>query len=304
MNSFPIVRALVLVSTLATGANAFDSSESAAVVRTPSDLSQVEALKPGALTKSTCADSEPCLAVPLAVTGVNEFGESETVVTQYPVGPELVAKVKDDFQETADVVLRNLRPALQSGVKAKDHSTRLACKQSIAAVDQNVKYRVASGVKMPVQIETTVSQLAKRVATRIKRPMVVTSAARTPTTQAEALRTKISLGDNIVKLYANKEAAASVLQAYKQAKWAGGSKQQVVESMANVIRAQMDKGVYLSNHLREGAIDVRTRDLTHWQRKQLVAAAKEVPGVGHSILESTPPHLHLEIERAEPEYLR
>lgn len=237
------------------------------------------------------------MAVPISVTGTTEMGDKATITTEYAVDPELVSKVQTDFRETADVVLRNLRPALQSGVKAKEHATRLATKRAIAQVDGTVKYRVASGVDMPVPIEAEVAQIAKQAAPRIGGPVVITSAARTPTSQAEALRTKISLGDNIVRLYANKDAAKSVLYAYKQAKHAGGSKQQVVAAMANVIRAQTEKGVYLSNHLREGAVDIRTRGLSGWQRKQLVAAVQASPGVRKTLLESTPPHLHVEIER-------
>jgi hypothetical protein len=149
---------------------------------------------------------------------------------------------------------------------------------------------------MPVKIEKTVAQFAKQAAARIQRPIVVTSAARTPQSQAEALRTKIAMGDNIMKLYRDKQSAYAVLLAYKQAKHAGASKAQVVEQMAEVIESQVDQGVFLSNHLREGAVDIRTRDLTNWQRKQLIAAAEEVPGVHKTILESIPPHLHIEIE--------
>jgi hypothetical protein len=300
MFSTLLTRSLLTCIALTPAAYASEEMVTATAALTISDLHAVENLSPGPLTKATCAGETapvPCLAVPLSVTGLTETGEKATITTEYAVNPEMVQKVKSDFDETADVVLRNLRPALQSGVKAKDHATRLATKRAIAQVDGTVKYRIQPGVKMPVPIEATVAQLAKRAAPRIGKPVIVTSAARTPTSQAEALRTKISLGDNIVRLYANKDAAKSVLYAYKQAKHAGGSKQQVVAAMANVIKAQTDKGVYLSNHLREGAVDIRTRDLSGWQRKQLVAAVQETPGVRNTLLESTPPHLHVEIER-------
>lgn len=296
MFSTYLTRSLLTCLALAPAAYASETELSTTTALTLGDLRDVEHLDPGPLTK---VDSG--LAVPLSVTGTTEMGDSATITTEYAVDSELVSRVKSDFPETADVVLRNLRPALQAGVKAKDHSTRLATKQAIAQVDGTVKYRVTSGVKMPVPIEATVARIAKQAAPRIGGPVVVTSAARTPTSQAEALRTKISLGDNIVRLYANKEAAKSVLYAYKQAKHAGGSKAQVVAAMADVIQAQTEKGVYLSNHLREGAVDLRTRGLSGWQRKHLVAAVNGTPGVRTTLLESTPPHLHVEIEGAEPD---
>jgi|GEM_PF-6389158 len=298
MNRQTIARALFLASAVASCAFVYNPDSNAETtikaVVTAADLQEVEALQPGPLTKSTCEPASPCLAVPLAVTGVDAEGNKHTVVTEYPVGPELVDRVKNDFKETATVVLRNLRPALAQGTKAKDHATRLACKQSIWGVDSNVRYRVNSGIRIPVKVERTVAAIAQRAA--VRKPIVVTSAARTATSQADAMRTKIAMGDNVMRLYRDKRSAAQVVQAYREAKHSGASKTQVIARMAEVIKTQIDEGKFLSNHLREGAVDIRSRGLTNWERKEIVAAAQETPGVRRAIVETIPPHIHLELE--------
>jgi uncharacterized protein YcbK (DUF882 family) len=291
-----VARSLVVAAAFVPAVFGLVSARSAAPVRVPVTIEEVHSLEPGPLTRTTCEEAKPCIAIPLVVKGLDETGEERTLVTAYPVGPQLVKDVADDFRDVTDVVLRNLRPSLATGVKAKDHATRLVCKQSIAGVDTKVKYRLNKGVKMPIKVETTVARIAKKAAERLGKPIVVTSATRSPKSQAAAMRNKIALGDNVMKLYADKKSAWQVLSAYKEAKRAGASKEQVTERMAEVIEDQVDRGVYLSNHLREGAIDIRTKDLSHWERKELVAAVQDVPGVRRTILETIPPHLHLELE--------
>jgi hypothetical protein len=63
--------------------------------------------------------------------------------------------------------------------------------------------------------------------------------------------------------------------------------------MAMVIQRQIDAGVFISSHLRQGAVDLRSRDLTAFEKKVVrMAAVEEGARVA---LETTPPHFHLEV---------
>ena len=62
--------------------------------------------------------------------------------------------------------------------------------------------------------------------------------------------------------------------------------------MTKVIEGQVKKGIYLSKHLRAGAIDVRSRDMSNKEKEYFKQAIK---GVANSfILEKKPPHWHLQ----------
>jgi hypothetical protein len=57
----------------------------------------------------------------------------------------------------------------------------------------------------------------------------------------------------------------------------------------------MDRGVFISAHLRAGAVDIRNRDMTVTEKRALVAAVSEVGGVT-ALEESRPPHYHLQVD--------
>ena len=69
----------------------------------------------------------------------------------------------------------------------------------------------------------------------------------------------------------------------------------MIDALADVLRAQMDRGVYVSAHLRAGAVDVRSRGMSAADKRAFVAGVEEVGGA-EVIEESTPPHFHVEIE--------
>lgn len=58
------------------------------------------------------------------------------------------------------------------------------------------------------------------------------------------------------------------------------------------IDGQIENGIYISMHLKKGAIDVRSRDMSIAQKEHFKAAAKEVAVA--VILETTPPRFHLQ----------
>lgn len=110
-------------------------------------------------------------------------------------------------------------------------------------------------------------------------PIHVNSGYRSPAAQARAMLTKVQLGDNLRALYGAKVERLLSLP-LDPAVWT-----QALQAMAAV-------GIYMSPHMRGDALDIRTRDLSQDQIAALVAAAHQLGA--RPLLESTPPHLHID----------
>ncbi|MRG97458.1 hypothetical protein [Polyangium spumosum] len=130
---------------------------------------------------------------------------------------------------------------------------------------------------------------------RTGKHLTVTSGTRDAARQAKAMYKMLRLGGDPMRLYRNKEAAREIKQAYERARAKGKAPDDVVEAMYDVLRAQITRGVYISAHLRAGAVDVRSRDMSSRDKKAFVAAVNEAKGVT-LLEESAPPHWHLQVD--------
>lgn len=113
----------------------------------------------------------------------------------------------------------------------------------------------------------------------------VTSGRRSPEAQASAMLAKVGRGEDLSALYADDE-AIEVLMALPRE----------VESWAEQISAWVKSGRYLSSHLRDDALDLRSRDWTAAQLAAVVALVEQLGG--EAIVEID--HLHVEDFGAAP----
>ncbi|HEY0867629.1 MAG TPA: hypothetical protein VGE01_09625 [Fimbriimonas sp.] len=260
-------------------------------------VSEFLAVGTGSPKESLCGPeqaTEPCVAVPVFIKGVAPDGTEQRLTVDYRVGSNLIQSVKADFGETTPVVLRNLKKALEVGAKDPAPAVKVASRTVLPSVAARIPYHLNPGVKMPLGVEAKVAALAHATRERTGKKITITSGTRNAVRQAAAMRTKIALGENLTKLYANKTAVKEVIYAYEQAKAAGYGKEDVTNAMAQVIEQQVDQGVYLSNHLKEGAVDIRTRDLSYREKLAILQTVKQIPGM-RALDESTPPHIHLDV---------
>jgi hypothetical protein len=157
------------------------------------------------------------------------------------------------------------------------------------------KYKLLPDVTLADAVAERVDDIDAAYAKRSGKHLTVTSGTRDASRQAKAMYKMLRLGGDPVRLYRNKEAAREIKQAYESGRAARKPEDDVVAAMYDVLRAQIARGVYISAHLRAGAVDIRSRDMSAADRKAFLAAVSEVSGV--SLLEeSTPPHFHLQIE--------
>jgi hypothetical protein len=243
-------------------------------------------------TDSGLFGEEPRVIVPFTVS-VEQGGETQNQRLEMPLDTKLVGLMKQSLGDQATSAIRGLEQAILKGLQEPNWQVRKACADVLPAVHAAVPFGIAGDIPIPPKVEQKVEKIAKKVFEQTGARVVVTSAARTPLRQADAMKTKLDLGESPRSLYANKKAAGEIENAYRYAKKIGLAGKQVTGTMAMVIQRQIDSGVYISRHLREGAVDLRSRNLTHEQK---VAVRKAAVAEGARVmLESTPPHFHLEV---------
>ncbi|MCC6555833.1 MAG: hypothetical protein IT372_22960 [Polyangiaceae bacterium] len=154
-------------------------------------------------------------------------------------------------------------------------------------------YAVLPDVVLSNRAAAKMAEIDRAFARKTGSHVVITSGTRDSIRQAKAMYKMLRLGADILELYRNRAAALEIKRAYDDA--AGKRPEEAIASMDAVIRAQMDRGVFISAHLRAGAVDVRSRNLSASERRAFVKSVEEVGGA--SLLEeSRPPHYHLQIE--------
>jgi len=139
---------------------------------------------------------------------------------------------------------------------------------------------------------------------------------RDASSQARAMRTKINLGDDVVRLYSQKSLIKEILDAVgvKYVPHPSAKNRWVVtppsprfsktgpevKKMAEVIDRQMARGKYISAHLKASAVDIKTISWPKSKRNnyiKIVIAAAIKLGAASAMYETSPPHIHLSIKR-------
>ena len=166
-------------------------------------------------------------------------------------------------------------------------------KPSGADPDRPPRYTVLSGVTLSAEAAAAMERIDDAYYKKTGQRLVITSGTRDAALQAKAMYKMIRLGADIMGLYRNKAAAREIKAAYARA--SGKSPEAVIGAMYDTIRDQISRGVYISAHLRAGAVDIRNRTMSASQRKAFEQIVAEVSGA--SLLEETkPPHYHLQLD--------
>lgn len=219
-----------------------------------------------------------------------------SVAVEAPVAPRVAPAVKAPSASRSRTAAREPLhcPPGRRGAKA--------CADPDAVLGVAVK-KVRSGPHLEVvardlRLDDTSRERLERIAQRYfeatRRRLVVTGGTRTPERQAELMLEKLAHGEDIVALYENKAAVTEIRNLYRASAGTRQPKKQLIHALRDVITAQMDKGIFVSRHLKAGAADVRSRDLKAPQEAAFRRAVADEPGV---ILiderSSAEPHLHL-----------
>lgn len=158
---------------------------------------------------------------------------------------------------------------------------------------ETLRYTILPDVTLSDEAAAKISQIDDAFSQRTAEHLVITSGKRDAARQAKAMFKMLQLGADIMHLYKNKRAAREIQGAYDGAR--RRPPEVAVAAMHEVIKGQMARGIYISAHLRSGAVDIRNRTMSPAERQAFVKAVAEVGGVV-LLEESKPPHYHLQIE--------
>jgi hypothetical protein len=195
----------------------------------------------------------------------------------------------------ADIDCDDALPSLTPEEAARPPFSSVPLEKSSPRSGPPPRYTVLADVDLSDTVAAKISRIDELYARRTGKHVTVTSGTRDAARQAKAMYKMLRLGGDVMRLYRNKEAVREIKQAYDGARGAGRSPDEVVTAMYDVIQRQIARGVYISAHLRAGAVDVRNRDMSAAERKAFVAAASEAGGVA-LLDEATPPHFHLQVD--------
>jgi len=153
-------------------------------------------------------------------------------------------------------------------------------------------YTLKAGVIVSTDIKAKIKKIADKYYKSTSKEIVITSGTRESQSQAAAMYGKLSGGDAL-SIYKDQTSAKAIKKAYDDAVTAKKNKTQTISAIKMVIDEQIKKGTYISKHLKKGAIDVRSRDMSAGEKAKFKEAAK---GIATSILlEVVPPHFHLQL---------
>ncbi|WP_437667534.1 hypothetical protein [Sorangium sp. So ce1182] len=164
-----------------------------------------------------------------------------------------------------------------------------------ADLDEERRYVLLPGIALAPAVEEKVAEIASAYFRRTGKELVITSGTRDPARQAEAMHELFRHGADVLGLYKDKAAAREIMSAYEEGLSTEQPPEALIAALEQVIRAQIDRGVFISAHLREGAVDIRNRDMTPAEKRAFLDGVEEVGGV-LALEESRPPHYHLQID--------
>ena len=152
-------------------------------------------------------------------------------------------------------------------------------------------YKLELGVILSIEVKRKVKKIADKYYLFTGKDIVITSGTRTSLSQAEALYGKLAGGDKLA-VYKDQLAAKEIKKVYEDAILAKKSRAQIIEDIKAVVDGQIREHKFLSQHLKQGAVDIRSRDMTSTEKNGLKKAATGVAAL--VILETIPPHFHLQ----------
>lgn len=209
----------------------------------------------------------------------------------------LPERLVDRFGTCALLAVRALEQALGAARDRKRRKRSVGRGRALAIARWMLRvlvpYRLRSGVRLAPPTELALADLAARFHVRTGRRLLATSGLRGAWRQARAMYIKLRLGVRITRVYRHRALAREISRAYRRARRAGRSRVATIAAMAKTIERLACQGLFISEHQRASAVDVRSRGLTRRQRRALRRVVRRLGGRVELREERRPPHFHL-----------
>lgn len=152
-------------------------------------------------------------------------------------------------------------------------------------------YTLKSGVILDSDVEKKVKKIADKYHELTQKDIVITSGTRSSSSQASAMYGKAAGGDKL-SVYKDRASASAILGTFDAGVLGNKSKAEITEEIKDKIDEQIKLGKYISKHLKSGAVDIRSRNMSESNKTDFKKAARGIAST--VILESVPPHFHLQ----------
>jgi len=149
------------------------------------------------------------------------------------------------------------------------------------------------GVELNELLRERIGAVAAIYFKKTRRTLEITSGYRAPARQAAAMYGKLAVGGSLA-IYKNQALVDPLRRAFRDGRKKRWKKERIIAAMAEILEAQVGRGIYLSRHMRGRAFDVRSNGMSAGQRAAFRDAVAAV-GDMRVIYESKPPHFHVEI---------
>jgi hypothetical protein len=217
-----------------------------------------------------------------------------------PLDRRLRERLFERYDDDALVVMRVLLEAIERAGPLQLELLARPTRRGLRLLALRLPHRVRPHVQLSLPVERCVARLAARFYRRKGRALTITSGIRTPWKQARAMYHKLSIGARYRRLYKKKELAEEIRQTFRRGRRARLRRGAIVAKMAEVIRTQMARGNFISEHLRMGAVDLRSRNLRFGHKVVLESTVRQLRGLKLNREERRPPHYHMEVDGADP----
>ena len=148
-------------------------------------------------------------------------------------------------------------------------------------------------ISLTDEAQSTVGDIANSYFKETGEDLTVTSGSRDTGEQAQAMFDKLEQGSTLSE-YKDQDAAGEIKDAYEQAKQDGKSNDEIVADMQAVIDQQVADGTFISNHLKDGAVDIRSNDMTDEEKQSFIDSVTKITGKP-PLVEGIPPHFHVDL---------
>lgn len=282
-----LLRAVALV--VAIGSATFGASALAAEFN---NIKSVSFSKP---TSDRC-DSEPCARMTVTVKARVD-GKTKSQKRQVRVNATLMSQLRSMLGKADNRYLDSLSRSLLSGLSSSSNAVREGTGEALIAVAERRGWSCTSiqrGVRVPKAKRRELQRIGCSFRVAAGQPITVTSGTRSVKEQASALDKKIRAGDKRLSVYKNRTAANQLVDAWRAASKTSKGSSATRKALERAIGKQVKSGVYLSKHLRAGAVDVRSVGMSRKRKRAFRNAVRSVPGA-RVIEERRPPHFHVEL---------
>jgi hypothetical protein len=149
---------------------------------------------------------------------------------------------------------------------------------------QAIRFHYRGGLDLSEPVIAKANALSDSIRSATKYSIVVTSGRRDEHRQAEAMYNNYVEGDP--PRYGNHTAERAVHRAFDRGRKASMARGQIISDMTEVLKAQTSRGIFLSPHMRSGAIDI------HTPPANVVRAIRNHPSVRSVGVEND--HIHIQ----------